>query len=66
MRQTMNLMAAVDRVLGFQDLHLADHAIMLSMPSGDALALNRVIAKCAANMPRRWPTPPDEYPMRQR
>ena len=66
MSQTSNSLAALDRVIDLQGLHLADPSIMPNMPSGDALALHRVIAKCAADMTQRWPTPPDDYPMRQR
>ena len=66
MNRTSNSLAALDPVIGLQGLHLADPSIMPSMPSGDALALNRVIAKCAADMTQRWPTPPHDYPTGQR
>ena len=65
MRQTSNSLAAVDHAIDRQGLHLASPSILPSVPSGDVLALNRVIARCAADMTQRWPTPPDDYPMRQ-
>ena len=65
MNQTSNSLAALDPI-GLQGLHLADPSIMPRMPSDDALALHRVIARCAADMTQRWPTPPVDYPMRQR
>ena len=66
MNQTSNSLAALDRVIDRHGLHLASPSILPSVPSGDALALNRGIARCAADMTQRWPTPPDDYPMRQR